>query len=237
MLTSKIKINEIYQNNNRDYYKVLELIEKTKSGHKKYKIKFLETGYITIVSQISIKTGYIRDRYKPSVFGVGYMGNATSKNNIKRYNLWHNMLSRCYNKKSKDFMSYGGIGVKVDENWLCFENFLNDLKDIEGFDLELFENGQIVLDKDLKQQDIDPGEKIYSKETCCFISKELNQKLRNSEKYKKQFIAITPENEEFIVTGILDFCKEYNFDPGNVNKCLKGKWKQYKGWHFKNINK
>ena len=232
MKTKDIIINKIYQNNNGDEYKVLELAEKTKSGHKKFKIKFLETGFETIVWQHSIINGCIKDKFKPSVFGVGCIGNATSKGHMKEWNLWHNMLSRCYNTKSKDYNSYGKIGVHVHKEWLCFENFINDLKNIEGYNEELFLKGEIVLDKDLKQQDIDPGDKIYSKETCCFINKKLNEKLRNSNKYKKQFIAIDPKGNKIEVTGIIDYCNKNNLEYSSIRKCLKGTWKQYKKWHF-----
>ena len=37
------------------------------------------------------------------------------------------MLSRCRNKRNKDFFNYGGRGIKVCEKWLDINNFINDM--------------------------------------------------------------------------------------------------------------
>lgn len=226
---------DIHTNNNGDRYEIINIAEKTKSGHKKYNIRFLDTGYEAVVWQQAIKTGDVRDRFKPSVFGVGYMGNATSKGNIKKYNLWHNMLIRCYNDKSKDYGSYGAIGVRVDERWHCFENFMNDLPAVEGYLEEAFNDNLLSFDKDKKQLSVPNSERIYSLETCCFISIEENCSYRNTEGYKREFIAISPSGEVVNVKGLLDFCKQHDLYPQNVGKCLKGLYKQYRGWRFKNL--
>lgn len=52
-----------------------------------------------------------------------------SKKNKKAYGSWSNMLQRCNNKKHKDYVNYGGRGIKVCEKWMKFENFLEDMGD------------------------------------------------------------------------------------------------------------
>ena len=44
------------------------------------------------------------------------------------YTAWRNMKDRCYNKKDKNFKTYGGRGITVCEQWRnSFENFLKDM--------------------------------------------------------------------------------------------------------------
>ena len=77
---------------------------------------------------------------------------------------WANMIARCYSSKQREYTpSYAG--VTVCEDWLRFSNFKSwmEQQDWEGKE----------LDKDL----LGDG-KFYSPETCCFISKRLNLKLR-----------------------------------------------------------
>ena len=40
------------------------------------------------------------------------------------YKTWEQMKQRCYNKKRKDYIRYGGRGIKICKEWLnSFENF------------------------------------------------------------------------------------------------------------------
>lgn len=77
-----------------------------------------------------------------------------------QYIRWVSMLQRCYDKGSllRD-PSYAGVGVC--EDWKIFSNFRDwmNSKDWDG----------LCLDKDLLSG------KLYSPETCLFISPELNK--------------------------------------------------------------
>lgn len=43
------------------------------------------------------------------------------------YTTWHNMMRRCYSTYDKYYHNYGGRGIKVDESWWHFKNFLADM--------------------------------------------------------------------------------------------------------------
>lgn len=50
------------------------------------------------------------------------------KSNTREYYIWCTMKYRCINQKSKDFLHYGGRGIKVCEAWAdSFPKFLEDM--------------------------------------------------------------------------------------------------------------
>ena len=67
---------------------------------KDVEIQFLKTGFETSVQLGSIRNGNVKDPYSPSVFGVGVSGTKypSTINGVitKEYDLWQNMLRRCY---------------------------------------------------------------------------------------------------------------------------------------------
>lgn len=43
------------------------------------------------------------------------------------FKIWTGILRRCNNKNFKAYKYYGGRGIKVDERWLHFQNFIDDM--------------------------------------------------------------------------------------------------------------
>lgn len=84
--------------------------------------------------------------------------------------MWYNMLERCYCEKfHKKQPTYAGM--TVSEDWKVFSKFERDVKEMVNFEKCLTENW--ALDKD----SVVVGNKVYSKDTCCFIPQRLNSKL------------------------------------------------------------
>lgn len=80
------------------------------------------------------------------------------------YRRWENMLERCYSSKyHEDRPTY--IGCTVTKEWLTFSNFRSWMVK------QNWEGKQ--LDKDI----LSHGTKIYSPDTCVFISSVLNKLL------------------------------------------------------------
>ena len=82
----------------------------------------------------------------------------------KEYNLWRNMLQRCYSKTYLEKQpTY--IGCSVSDTFLYYHLFRVWCQTQVGFGKEEYQ-----LDKDL----LIKGNKLYSEDTCVFIPKSLN---------------------------------------------------------------
>ena len=135
-------------------------------------IQFLTTGYETSAQLTNIRIGNVKDRYLPSVFGVGILGaKYPSKINgviTKEYEIWKSMLKRCYSDVyKKKCPTYAGCGVS--DKFKSYEYFYEWCNKQIGFGVD--GNGNpFQLDKDL----LSKGNKIYSESTCVFIPAEIN---------------------------------------------------------------
>ena len=75
----------------------------------------------------------------PSIFNIvianiGYRGYVDYTKFMKEYNIWKNILYRCYWHTSNIYQFYGGAGITVNPRWHCFELFLYDLINIRTYD-------------------------------------------------------------------------------------------------------
>ena len=118
--------------------------------------------------------GNINDRLKPTVFGVGVIGECLTVdscgNRLKEYQVWKGMLERCYSDKfqAKKPTYKGCI---VSENFVCYPYFKKWCNKQIGFDQVGWH-----LDKDI----LSKGNKVYSEDTCCFVPQEINSLLVRS---------------------------------------------------------
>ena len=137
-------------------------------------VRFIATGYETKVRMSDIKKGMVRDRYVPSVCGVGIIGDGITRVkgvDVREYVLWRNMLHRCYTDKYQDnFPTYKGC--TVSDNFIHYEYFKSWCNNQSGFKQEGW-----VLDKDILVK----GNKVYGENTCCFVPHEINNLLVKSD--------------------------------------------------------
>lgn len=218
-----INIGSVYQSN---YYGSFIVLDKCGESDL-FTIKFIDTGTVKTARGHSIVSGSVRDQFKKSVCGVACTGNAKTKGaNKPYYSVWHDMIYRCYDPKNKRSVAYRN--VTVCDSWLVFENFLNDAKYIDGFNEQLFIEGKIVLDKDTKQRFQE--NKVYSKETCIWISKQENNKIQDGQ--QREFYAQSPSGELFHDYNITDFANKHGLDRRHISGVLHGRCKTHKGWKF-----
>ena len=141
-------------------------------------VQFKDTGFKTITALHKLKKGEVKDRLKPSFYGVGIVGEVSIKNDVM-YPTWIGMLSRCYDtRQTKENNPYKGC--KVSENFRYYPYFKAWCSKQIGFDSFDEKGKPFQLDKDILVK----GNKFYSPETCCFVPKDLNTLLTHRRKDK-----------------------------------------------------
>lgn len=110
---------------------------------------------------------------KRLIYGVGTNDHPTPINvngkNRKPYIVWYGMLARCYSR-SKQLLHPSYVGCTVAEDWHLLSNF------VSWYD-EHYKAGY-QMDKDLLVQ----GNRVYSKDTCVFVSPQTNTLLLTGSK-------------------------------------------------------
>jgi len=186
----EIDLDKIYETKRGEQYKIIQILgaRRNSSGKNEtwVRIKFLVSGYEKDLTFTNANRGITADPYTIDVLGVGYKGEIEKGYDQAIYNRWFSMLSRCHNKNDQSYPNYGGVGVTVCDRWHCFANFYEDFQKLPGYEefvaapLEL--KGFYHLDKDLKQQNLAPHEKVYSPETCTILFISKNSRLANRDK-------------------------------------------------------
>ena len=214
---------------------ILERLSKTRVI-----VKFTNTGYIRECTISHLERDEVKDYYYPNVCGIGFLGDEYRYIKSKYDKLcskcrsnWKAMLNRCYNKKEASYRIYGASNVYVCDRWHNFSNFFWDIQQLPGWDKDKYMSGKISIDKDKLQQGSDI--KVYSKDTCCFLTPKEQQKYVDYDVKRKEFIPIKPNGKEIFAKGIVTFSRKHNLCAKNVSACLNGKRGRYKGWRFKFI--
>lgn len=129
-------------------------------------VKFINSNYKTQTTWDNFKKGLVRNPYDKTVYGVGYLGEGEHKTKenrkmTKKYDIWTNMLRRCY---SGEFPNYKDV-IVCDE-WHNFQVFS------EWYNTNFYEvdKERTVLDKDI----LIKNNKIYSPDTCIFVPQRIN---------------------------------------------------------------
>lgn len=190
----ELKPGMIYSSNNYGDFEIIEKVEnyyKQNEGYKTekfYKIRFINTKEEQICARTAILNGEIYDYKYPSIFEIGFLGGTKYNGNVNYYefNIFKNIIERCYKKNCSSYISYGAKGVKVAKEWHNFQNFcewyINEKQKYKNL-----KNLQLDLDKDLKC--LQKQSKIYSKETCILLPTDINCFLAGEHKT----VGITPK--------------------------------------------
>jgi len=132
------------------------------------------------------------------------------KSKSKIYRVWCTMKQRCYNHNYPDYKNYGAKGIKVCEEWLTFENFLEDIGD-KPFNL-------VSLDRIDNNGD-------YEKSNIRWASYNTQAQNRSSTKLNPEIVReIRSKTLSKIEKDNL--CKLYNISKNTLHDVIKNRtWK------------
>lgn len=185
----------------------------------------------------NFKKGNVKCPYEPNICGIGYIGEGEYKvsengKQTKCYNVWYDMLKRCYDEKCQEkHPTYKDC--KVSEEFHNFQDFGkwfdNNYYEIEG--------EKMCLDKDILVK----HNKIYSPENCIFVPQTINNLFVKKDKNRGNSVIGTSlrKNNKYIV-----YCQIFNPETGkSKNKYLglyetqEKAFEVYKYYKEKNIKK
>ena len=168
-------------------------------------VRFIDTGYETVARIDHIRDGSVRDKYLPTVYGIGVLGDEIAKVNgehTSEYKRWSSMLMRCYDDKFHSrFQTY--VGCSVSENFKFFSYFKEWSNKQIGANALDDKGNPFALDKDILVK----GNKIYSEDTCCFVPHEINSLLTSSKAKRGLYpIGVSYEKRvnKYIATSVFE---------------------------------
>lgn len=173
-----VLVGDVWESNSSGKFEIIN-----NDNMKKVRFRFLVSGYESIAEASKIRKGQVRDKLKPSICGVGFLGFGEYKsshrsNHESAHTAWVNMIRRCYDP----YVINKGVSYSdcfVCKEWHNYQNFAewyhtNYPKD----------GGDYHIDKDIKN----PGNKEYSPESCIFASIQVNGFVLDSGSSRGKFL-------------------------------------------------
>lgn len=174
-----INPDKIYESSSGPF-RILKETKINDHGNRNCLIHFENTGYEMEVPLSNANRGAVKDPYAPSVNNIGYLGEPDRSDPYftMLYEVWSSMIFRCYNSASCRYDVYGGAGVTVCDEWLCFATFLKDAQELPNFMYKVQYPSLYQFDKDYLQQNVPKENRVYSKNTCVWLYYKDNNLLK-----------------------------------------------------------
>ena len=186
-------------------------------------VRFTDIGEEKKVMMRNINLRSIKHPNDISVCGIGFIGIGEFKpsKDKKCYAVWVNMLSRCYEKKSDSYKSYGAKGVYVCCEWHNFQNFAK----------WYVANGGLNVGFEVDKDGLVKGNLVYSPETCQIISKEDHLKIKTKDSSPSfVYYLVSPLKEIIKVNSLSAFCRSYGIDRQKFYREVISGNGYYLGW-------
>lgn len=219
-----IDFSKIYYSLYYGPFIIISYIGRNKDSKKIVKIRFINTGYEYDVPLRMVIKGTVIDR------SVSYYSRRVEAPNKDIYDKlifeilaerWNGMMSRCYNKSNIKYNKYGALGVTVCNEWKSLKGFINTIHTVDNFN-KFYQNPQnYELDKDYLQSNLPKNKRVYSPQTCTFLSCVDNANLSIKENHKDKYYGVkkTPNNN-YIVTFSINGRRFYFGTYSNFNAAL-----------------
>jgi len=217
--SKKYKNGTVWSSNNFGDFKIVGKINRSH-----YLIEF-EDGTQIIAYGGAIGTKIVKNPYYPYIFGVACIGKISQYHIL--YKRWEGMLRRILDKNNRAYKDYGGRGITIDNELLCFESYVEYISSLKNYD-KLLSNSKLF--------DIDRinNNSNYEKGNLRIVTKTENQ--RNS---RNNVIIQMIKNNEVIDTDIIirlvEKYPEYNFTHCGISAVHTGIQKSHRGFVFKKL--
>lgn len=180
--------NKIFQSNRCGPMKMIKWLGMV-NRHARCLVQFLNTGSIVEAQVENVTGGNVSDPAAQEYYNLNYdpsrFNNYDEHINLLLCYIYNNMIGRCTKENHPSYGRYGAKGITVCERWLnSQEQFMIDVKTLDGFDKYYQRPYLYQFDKDYKQIDIPKNQRVYSPETCMFLYYNDNYNLSMIEKYK-----------------------------------------------------
>lgn len=87
-----------------------------------------DCGKTTKAITASLNRGAVKSCGCLRLEGNGHLLKTHGKSGIPEHGIWKALIRRCYNKNTKDYPRYGGVGISVCDRWRnSFSEFLKDM--------------------------------------------------------------------------------------------------------------
>lgn len=219
-------IGKKFQSKQYGEFYVIGATNEFNHNHRLFCCQFISPFYIGLYRKDHILSGSVKNPYYPIICGVACIGNQSSNHFL--YGRWASMISRCYDTKSSDYRYYGGCGVTVCKDWLCFEKYCEDVVQINGYSYDKVITNKIELDKDYY------GKNLYSPTTTIWLDVKTNKDLANQTQIDNLplTVGISPNGERFTFHSQSQFAKEHKLLRECIARCVRGEQKTHLGWTF-----
>lgn len=192
IIMDKSRVGEVNKNKYGSEYKIIEYI-----NSENITIQFTESKFKIKTRYSIFKNGQIRCPYDKTVYGIGFEGEGKYKIKVNgklsdSYKRWNHMIERCYCERvHKIFPRYKDC--TVCEEWHNYQNFATwyeeNYYEIDG--------KQMQLDKDI----LIKGNKLYSPETCVFVTEEINKLYTKCNKNRGKLpIGVHLKNNKYVAS-------------------------------------
>lgn len=143
------------------------------------------------------------------------------------YHTYSNMKYRCYNSNFAEFHNYGGKGIKVCDEWLGEDGFIN----FYNWAINNGYNDNLTIDR------ID-SDKDYCPKNCQWITRsentiKSNKILQHRKANKGNYYAISPSGEYYEFQNAAEFGRNIGIDGSKIRGKATNHIKNLvNGWDF-----